>query len=285
MFFVRTDGLIMVDCESSEVKKVYGEILDNFIKICDKNNLNWCLAYGTLLGAIRDEGFIRWDHDVDVFMPYKDYIKLVDIAKDDSLFDENIVFNGYQDMHRQSKVFHLRKVGTTAFINGVPSCRMFIDIFPVFDFNLNDKSKKLAYDILDEIRKNLNVPNEIISKELVIKNNEELFNDFCEFTYDTEGNRVSISLEDLFDGEDITRRLDIARFNKRILPFIDFSKTVIVEFNDTENDVKVPENYEDLLRKSYGNYMIPVRESESKVWTFDLHTDVYEYRNRGQRYD
>lgn len=59
----------------------YGlEILQTFHEICETHQLNYILDFGTLLGAIRHQGFIPWDDDIDVAMPRKDFEMFQKIA-------------------------------------------------------------------------------------------------------------------------------------------------------------------------------------------------------------
>lgn len=62
-----------------ECKTIALDILKYISRVCEENGLRYYLAYGTLLGAVRHSGFIPWDDDIDVFMPYEDYLKLVEI--------------------------------------------------------------------------------------------------------------------------------------------------------------------------------------------------------------
>ena len=42
-------------------------------EICKKNNLRYVMAGGTAIGVVRNEGFIPWDDDVDIYMPRDDW--------------------------------------------------------------------------------------------------------------------------------------------------------------------------------------------------------------------
>ncbi len=71
------------DCKQlspKEIKTVELNILLEFQKFCDNNNLTFYLCGGTLLGSIRHKGFIPWDDDIDVCMIRSDYEKLIQIC-------------------------------------------------------------------------------------------------------------------------------------------------------------------------------------------------------------
>lgn len=49
--------------------------------ICKKHDLRYVMAGGTLIGVLRNEGFIPWDDDVDIYMPKSDWDKFVEICQ------------------------------------------------------------------------------------------------------------------------------------------------------------------------------------------------------------
>ena len=54
-------------------------ILDEFDCVCRLNGIKYSLSYGTLLGAIRHNGFIPWDDDADLMMTREEYNKLLSL--------------------------------------------------------------------------------------------------------------------------------------------------------------------------------------------------------------
>ena len=64
-----------------EIQYLEFEILKYIKNVCEQNGLRYYLAYGTLIGAVRHQGFVPWDDDMDIQMPREDYLKFVAIVK------------------------------------------------------------------------------------------------------------------------------------------------------------------------------------------------------------
>lgn len=60
-----------------EIKAYSFEILKDIKRVCDKLHIQYYLDSGTLLGAIRHNGFIPWDDDIDIAMPRPDYERFI----------------------------------------------------------------------------------------------------------------------------------------------------------------------------------------------------------------
>lgn len=69
----------MKELSYEKSKKIILDILLEFHRFCHRENLRYSLYAGTLIGALRHQGFIPWDDDIDVLMPREDYERLLHI--------------------------------------------------------------------------------------------------------------------------------------------------------------------------------------------------------------
>ena len=99
-----------------EVQDKLLEILLYFQKFCDEHGLKFVLAGGTCLGAVRHEGFIPWDDDLDVFMLRDDYEKLIPLWRKyaDTERYSCVRSNEYVNIHHSATEV---KDNNTTFIN------------------------------------------------------------------------------------------------------------------------------------------------------------------------
>lgn len=119
----------------SKVKQIELNILENVHSFCVKNNIKYSLVFGTMLGALRHNGFIPWDDDIDIIMLREDYEEFERCWKQ-SHPDGLILENSKTNSNYTQCITKIRK-NHTCFLqesekNAKYHTGIFIDIF-VFD--------------------------------------------------------------------------------------------------------------------------------------------------------
>ena len=124
------------------------EIAKEMKRICEKNNIKYFLLWGSLLGAVRHEGFIPWDDDMDFGMLREDYEKFIDVCKkelDPKFFlqtwdtDPDFPF-AYAKL--RLKGTHFRELFSD---NCLSNDGIFIDIFPQDNVPNSEILRKIRY--------------------------------------------------------------------------------------------------------------------------------------------
>ncbi|WP_018659151.1 LicD family protein [Allofustis seminis] len=72
----------LTDAELKQLQACFLGILKDIDHVCKMHNITYMAAGGTALGAIRHQGFIPWDDDIDILMPRKDLQKFVEIFEE-----------------------------------------------------------------------------------------------------------------------------------------------------------------------------------------------------------
>lgn len=232
-------------------------ILQSIDKVCRKHKINYFLAYGTLLGAVRHKGFIPWDDDIDIWILWEDLEKLILAIKEETDYeiinflmkDEYpILFTKISDS--RTLVERVSK-DDGDFRRGIA-----VDVFPMFPYK-NSVFDRMRQKMLFSLVKIFS----IYRRQKAVQNlslRGQVIRVGCRFL-------SAIKLDGLmwykkllnFLSKDAGTGLVFCPFspyrNIDIHSINCFSNQCILEFE--KNEFYAPSNYEDVLNKLYGNFM------------------------------
>ena len=284
--------------ELSDTKKVLLDLLKVFKMVCKKHNLRYFAIGGTCIGAIRHKGFIPWDDDMDVGMPYEDFLKFREIARCE-LPDGYDVYcpTEHKYMYYNAIFLHNTNTASIDYIwKDFPECYkgISIDILPVMGTPKGIIMQKLfQLNIAYVITKNrmLKTPLEF-QAGIMQKTIWRLFNMFqnkgneMEYMKKIENKFKKIK----FDNSDMVIFAWLWRSktkhanwtNHNMFCYKLFADEIEVPFEDTT--ICVPVGYDEYLTKDYNNYMeIPPLEYQTAPhdkFLEDVHVSYNEYINK-----
>ena len=281
---------------SKERKKVWAvelDMLKHFIEICEKYNLKYFAASGTLIGAIRHKGFIPWDDDVDIIMPREDYKKFLDCAQnelsDNYFLQSNTTEKRYPTGHAQ-----IRNINTACIrpgeYNKLKSSEgnhygIFIDIFPYDGVPQNHKLRKKQIKKVAFLKKICAMkvyPDSRSKIKFVIKKiMSGLY--FCFHSLEKSIEKINYwsSIVPVDKAEEVAVISFAPGYEGNIWKKSYFDETAYSDFCDIK--IAIPKYYDEVLSKEYGNYMeIPENKEDGSLHGrcfFDTQNSCLKYKS------
>lgn len=274
--------------ETVDLKKMQQKSLEMakyFVNFCNENNLLCYMCGGGAIGALRHEGFIPWDDDLDFFMPRNDYEKLIEIWNQKADTKKYSLINANKNLIDHNLFITIRDNETTAikpYQKGINiSHGLALDIIPLDGCPDGFKRKKQVFwALIYSLFKSQVIPQKhgklkkFVSRILLgIIPTKILKFKLWKFA---EKQMTKYKIE---DNENITELCSGPYYMKKIYKKEWFEKNVFIKFEDTK--LPVPVGYDGYLKTAFGDYMkLPPKEKQKphhEVLFLDLEKSYKEY--------
>lgn len=246
-----------------EVQKIQVKMLIEVDRICKKHNIKYQLYGGTLLGAIRHQGFIPWDDDIDIAMLRTDYIKFLKIAPQE-LSNNYFLQTPETDKHSAFSFAKVRKNNTIFIEKGTKTLDIhqgiFIDIFPLDNISLDKHTKKIINKLKILIAMNIRSNSRFVfnKKKLLLQPLKFILRIFRLPTsyYQNKIDKLIIKLnnEESDFVNHLTNGITNNRFERFLMKKEDALNLIDVEFEG--HNFPATANYHEFLTRCYGDYMV-----------------------------
>ena len=240
----------------NEFEKIYSKFkkyqdlaiqtLNELHNICEKNEIKYQLAFGSLLGAVRDNGQIPWDYDIDVFIPYNQKEKLINVLKKE--LSEKYYFY-CPEINKNCRHYFMRIAP-----KGYDSSKLHVDVFYLIGAPINDE-ENLNFD--NQMRHLFNIRyvkkvklNDIPKKKLLKMIISKLKYSFLNI------NKIDKKMEILCTKYDYD-------LSKKYIPVFDVYKHISFETKILKQTInkdtlfgtfRISSEYEKILHQIYGDY-------------------------------
>lgn len=263
-------------------------LLKEFERVCNKLDIPYVLFAGTMLGAVRHQGFIPWDDDLDVLMLRRDYERF--LAEADTILDlEKFYLQKEFSEHWPMFFSKLRLNHTTCLEKYHPKDPrthqgVYIDIFPCDNALDSDVGRKIQF-LASKV---------VIAKSLDRRGYEtdsskkKLFLFVCKclpqkpfLRLAKQGREDSVMVHSFFAAG--------SGFKKNVFPRKFFTERTQMPFEDGVYPISA--HYDTLLKQLYGAYNVLPPEEERAIKQhailIDLHRsyEVYAHYRDGMQFD
>lgn len=253
--------------EVDELKQIQLTMLKDIVSFCNKYNIQYFLAYGTLLGAVRHKGYIPWDDDIDICLPRPDYERFVSTYKND---DDNYHVVEFRKTARYGLPFAKVSNDNTVlneYMYTQDTFGVYIDVFPIDGYGNKMQILKSQWllKFLNAKKACLGV-NRTFAKDAVIAIGKVLLFPFSVQNILNAMHRVATRYD--YTQSEYTEIFCSSTVEREIVPRAVFTSSVLLDFEDTK--VSVPVRYDEYLTFLFGDYMqLPPEDKRVTHHTFE----------------
>lgn len=260
-----------------ERKQIMLKIMRSLTSYFEQYQLKYCLIAGTLIGAVRHHGFIPWDDDFDIAMPYSDYRKLIELSASEPVSEDISISSTYNNPnHIWPMAKAISKKTLLVERNVLDRYQrqqegfygVYVDIFPIYGLPENEEERKKHCDYLNRMygyakhasrlvifKKGYGselmkvayhvsfIPFRIIGLHFFLKRIE---NAIVKYPYDSNGY--------------VAYGMGLVRNYKDVFSAEMFEDVIPADFEGLQ--LNIPRKYDALLKSQFGDYMIMPPESE-----------------------
>ena len=262
--------------ELEELREIEFDILQKVAIFCEKNNIKYYLGKGTLLGAVKYQGYIPWDDDIDIIIPRPDYMRFIEIFNKSDISPELKVLSHYNDKNHPYPFIKLintktRYIPHSSIKYDIGVC---IDIFPLDGLPENIYKSFFFYFKIYFFEKFYKVKYVAFRKDQKLLKKIILF--FAKialypFSYQFFIKKINDSAQTCdyeiskFCGILTAGRRENVRVEKSLL-----QETIPLKFEGSE--FPAPKNYDLWLKNLYGDYMaLPPKRKQLSLHVFNAY--------------